>query len=327
MPPRRLSERVGFVLKDVAIVAGARAVLRRLPINGVIVTNQTLDPFLACAVAGIGGNWLFYQFLPPGPSAWSSDPSRALATVARVAQMRRQRLGGRARIAVSTESQYESWIRAAPWLNPVRVPFIAARARMSIPNARERLGLPRHIPVALLFGAAHDRKDYEVVWRAFRELPDWCLTVAGPGSSDHYRAWANQHGVIERQPILFDGFVDEEMRDLLHAAADLVVLSFKENKMAADSGTLVDSIAWGLPMVCSDRSFAGTQVKRLKLGTIFEPGDAASLTAAVRAAPRSLDASVLDRARDEFSAARMAALHLAALGLSDCSAGGSRTSC
>ena len=134
---------------------------------------------------------------------------------------------------------------------------------MAIPDARERLGLPPHMPVALLFGAAHDRKDYEVVWRAFRELPDWCLIVAGPGSSDNYRAWAKQHGVIEHQPILFDGFVDEETRDLLHAAADLVVLSFTENNVAADSGTLVDSIAWGLPMVCSDRSFAGAQVKRL----------------------------------------------------------------
>ena len=103
---------------------------------------------------------------------------------------------------------------------------------MAIPDARECLGLSANMPVALLFGAAHDRKDYEVVWRAFGELPKWYLIVAGPGSSDNYRAWAKQHGVIERQPILFDGFVDEETRELLHAAADLVVLSFKENNVA-----------------------------------------------------------------------------------------------
>ena len=48
MYPRRFFVRVGFVLKDVAMVAVARAMVRRLSIDGVIVTNQLLDPFPAC---------------------------------------------------------------------------------------------------------------------------------------------------------------------------------------------------------------------------------------------------------------------------------------
>jgi glycosyltransferase involved in cell wall biosynthesis len=113
-------------------------------------------------------------------------------------------------------------------------------------------------------------------------------------------------------PIVRGGFDDAETRDLAHAATDLVVLSFRAG-VTASSGRLMDAIAWGKPVVCSRQSAVGELVAEYRLGALFEPGDASSLAAAVRAAPAALDPSDLARARERFSNRAIAARQLAAV--------------
>jgi glycosyltransferase involved in cell wall biosynthesis len=106
---------------------------------------------------------------------------------------------------------------------------------------------------------------------------------------------------------------DEETRALLYSAADVVVLSFVRD-LDRDSGGLMDAVGWGVPVVCSDHSVPADIVRTDRLGTIFSPGDPASLRAAIDAVPRELDPRDLERARHELSNTAIAIRLLGALG-------------
>lgn len=324
LPPRRFSRRVSAVARTITMVIAARRFGRKIGVADVVMTSADLDPFVAAIAAG-RGRWLFYQFRPPGEGrppgsrrsgGWpvhGAAPSRALSTIARCRVARHLKYQkGLIRIVVNNEPLRDRWERAAPWLNPVSVPCIACKEVRPIPGARRRLGLDPEARLALLFGSAHGGKDHEVVWKAFDGLADWKLVIAGGGAVEAYRAWRGPGTADQNMPLLFEGFASEETRGLLHAAADLVVLSFKPG-MNSDSGTLVDAITWGVPIVCSGDCFAAGVVARLGLGSLFEAGDPTSLAAAVCSSPRSLSTETVGHARDEMSAQRMATLHIAAL--------------
>ena len=163
--------------------------------------------------------------------------------------------GGRLRVAVSNEDMLEPWQRDLPGLAPLVIPFAAVREHQPVAGAaaRAQLGLPKRARLALFFGM-HPGKDPEVTFRAFARLPEWQLVVAGNGAAQAYRRWA-EHGGVDggRTPVLLDGYVNEATRALLHAAVDLMVLSYQFLWLGLDSGGLVDALSWGLPVVCSDR--------------------------------------------------------------------------
>ena len=73
------------------------------------------------------------------------------------------------------------------------------------------------------------------------------------------------------------------------------------------------AIAWGVPVVCSDRSHPAEIVRAHRLGEVFEAGNPTSLAQAVRTAPRAIDPADLARARAELAAG--AELALRALGV------------
>jgi glycosyltransferase involved in cell wall biosynthesis len=230
-------------------------------------------------------------------------------------EARRERRGGRVRISVSTSAVLGLWEEDVPWLTPFVVPLATTREREPIAPelARAELHLPRPGRIALFFGM-HPGKDPAVVFRAFRELLDWQLVVAGNGAAHAYRAWAevDRHPWRAAPPVLIDGYVDERTRGLVHAAADLVVLSFLPSWLGIDSAGLVDALDRGVPVVCSDRCPAAELVRAHGLGVVFTPSDADSLADAVRSAPEHPDPRGLQRVRAELSARRAAELLLSA---------------
>jgi glycosyltransferase involved in cell wall biosynthesis len=265
------------------------------------------DPLVWTLISG-HGRLLVYQFWSP-----KNSRSKLLLFVGRRVEARRQRKGGRTRIAVNYDGARERHAEATAWLDPVLLPFIASCVVKPIPDARAKLGLVSDRRLALMFGGVHAGKNPEVVWRAFQTLPEWQLIIAGAGAADAYRAWRGNQAEPAIEPALIDGFASEEVRQLLHSAVDLVVLSFQAG-LELDSGTLIDAISHGLPVVCSDQCAPGRLAEHLAIGSNFVSGDAKSLAEVVRNVPTALDPATIEHARDETSSSRMARMHLAALG-------------
>ena len=293
---RWLAER-GPRARVAAMILAARRLRRTVGgAPAVVVVSDGVDPVLADAIAG-RGTWLFYEFAPP-PDAPPGVWDRAIRRFGRI------RRRARGAIGVPTASWVDRWRARAPHLDVHVLPIAGTRRHASIPDARSRLGITGDERVALVFGSQHDGKDTDVIWRAATDLPGWQLVVGGPVAD-----WVPEALAALR----FDGSVDVATRDLLFAAADVVVLSFGSNYVR-DSGTLMDALSFGVPVVCSTRSTAGDLVQNYRLGTVFEPGDADSLRAALRDVPDALDPRDVERARLELSNTVVALRFLDAIG-------------
>ena len=107
------------------------------------------------------------------------------------------------------------------------------------------------------------------------------------------------------------GAQSDEIRHLLHSAADFAVLSFKPDR-TSDSGTLTDAASYGLAVCCSDRSLAGALVDEYALGLTYRAGDPDSLRDTVaRVGCFNVDASDATRFREDQSMVSIARRMLA----------------
>jgi len=295
-----LARTFGGQLRVMAIVGSARSIRRRT--NGsadVVVLSYGIDVVLAAALAG-RGRWLFYAFEPPSV-VLEGRQIRLESRLAKWAERRRRAQGGGACIVTPYERSRAEWSAIAPFMTPTVLAIAGCSVSFPIPNARDQLGIFPADRIALIFGSKYN-KDCDVVWRAFSELEDWRLLIGGH-VTDLYIA-AGQP-LAARRPILIDGFVSNATRELAYSAADLVILSFRPD-YERNSGTLMDAISWGIPVVCSERSGAAELVQRFRLGVTFTPGDAQSLANAVRLAPERIHDDDLHRARNDLSNAAVA---------------------
>jgi glycosyltransferase involved in cell wall biosynthesis len=314
-PSTSRRRRAATVVRTVAVASATRRRRARLARDGpvdVVSVCDALDAHLFAAIAG-PGRWLIDVFRAPttGTSRFARWYSSIAVATARRAEVRRRRQGGHLVVAAPNERLRAQWAAFLPGIDVVEATFVGCRETEPIRDARARIAVDDdqgHL--ALLFGSGFAKHDVNVVFRAFRDLREWRLTVCGEVADQfddgNFGPWRGP------PPIVCDGFVDAETRDLVYAAADLVVLSFVPG-VTASSGRLMDAIAWGVPVVCSAQSAVADIVAEYRLGVLFEPGDAASLMCAVRAAPAFLDPADLARARERFSNRAIAARQLAAL--------------
>jgi glycosyltransferase involved in cell wall biosynthesis len=194
----------------------------------------------------------------------------------------------------------------APFLDPVVLRIAGTRALGRRPDARERLGLAASGRIALFFGSK-DSKHPQAVFDAFSTLEGWTLVVAG-------ELVASVDPRANPDVVRSSNRVSNESRDLFLSAADLMVLSFPDD-YGHNSGTLMDAISVGVPVVCSARSAPADIVTRYRLGSLFVPDDSASLADAVRRAPAAVDPADLARARADRSNVSVARDQLLAVGL------------
>jgi glycosyltransferase involved in cell wall biosynthesis len=296
----RSESRISVAILTLLLVAEARAAARRMrpTPDAVIVLGWRTDPVLLAASAG-HGRWLLNPFRTPQDFPTSRmDLSRL--------ERRRRAGGGRVRLAVASTAMREQWARRVPYLEPVVTPIAGTRDVAPIDDPRRRMGLDERGKVALVFGE-RTLKQRELVFDAFDRLPDWTLVVAGTVADDVE--------ATERR-MLFPGAHTDEARDVMFAAADLVVLPFPPH-YRKNSGTLMDAISTGVPVVCPDDADATEIVVRHHLGTTYTNGDCGALVDAVRHSPDHLDPVHLAAARREHSNAAVARRQLLALGIVD----------
>lgn len=294
-------------VRDSNMALSARRLCKRIGADYVIVASMATDPWIWSVLIG-PRRVLLYQFDPPLREPWRLIKRLAESTERR----RRARSGGGVQIVVNSEPSLVAWSERTPWLDATRLLFTGSSPLDRAPGSRERLGLAPTDRVALMFGTPHARKDPEPVWQAFAELPDWKLVIAGSGAADAYRDWRSRQANVSAVPVLFEGFVYDDLRTDLYSAADLAVLSFVSGA-TSDSATINDAISYGIPVVASSPGFVADAVLRLGIGTVFDAGVSSSLSKAVARAPRVLPADVISQAQDDTSLSRVAREHLALL--------------
>ena len=271
---------------------GALAVRRHVRQYGrpdlVVVLSYDTVPSLFALVAG-HVDLLVYAF--SGPMRWNEIAGRWASAASRRA---RRSLS----IVTASEEWRSAWAERLPGATVTVAPISGVASAAEVPRAAARtaLGIAEGDRVALLFGSGHPDFDVDTVVRAFElgEGLDGVRLVAGGKVCRHLDGWDRSGWV--RVP----GFVTPAQRDRLFAAADVVILSFVEG-YRRDSGTLMDAVSYGRPVVASRGSAAAEIVERYRLGVTFTPGDERSLVHAIRQAPSVLDPAVLARARAELS--------------------------
>jgi len=312
--PRRVrwSAYVSATLRAASIALATRHAVRR---SGdarpdVILYHHDVHTLVVASLVG-RGRFLHHAFRAPPDDQPRTAAGRLVEGAARRCELARRRAGGGFRIAAATPALVDAWTRRAPYLEPVLVVHGMSRHEPPIDGARRALGIPDDARVALVFGADHGNKDLDTVWCAFRELPEWTLLVVGH-VGDRYQRWAADHGALD-SAVVVGGYVDDRTRARAYTAADVVVLSFQATHVR-DSGVLQDALAFCRPVVCSDGTDSAERIREFGLGSVFEPGDAGALAAAVRARPwRALSDDVVEKARELTSDAAVARAHLDAL--------------
>lgn len=111
---------------------------------------------------------------------------------------------------------------------------------------REELGIPPDAPLLLSVGELNGNKNHEVIIQAVAEIPNLHYAIAGTGDLfEHLRSLSAQFGISDRVHLL--GYREDVQQ--IYKAADIFCLpSYREGL----SASVMEAMASGLPVICSD---------------------------------------------------------------------------
>jgi glycosyltransferase involved in cell wall biosynthesis len=275
---------VGYARRQRALVRGVAECATELGGVPTLILSWHLRVQWAVALAPRSAKWAVYKHSAGGNPPRSVLLSRLFAWRER----RREADGGWVRLVANSEAVETRWKERFPYLTSVVCPLagVTPRARVDRRGARADLGLDVDDPIALAFGVAHAGKDLEAVLLAFADgKASSRLVLAGAECGQQRRDTQARHPTADLTNVkVFDGPQSDDMKTLLHSAADFVVVSYRRHR-DNDSGTLADAIGFGLPVCCSDDSRAADLVRTYRLGAVFAAEDAEALRAAALEMP------------------------------------------
>jgi glycosyltransferase involved in cell wall biosynthesis len=239
---------------------------------------------------------------------WHSDipadaPDWRLRTGYRVYKPFEQALLKRAAVVVATSDAYlDASVALAPWRAKARVIALGA-GDVALPRPRGDLWPGGDGLRWLAVGRLSHYKGFDVLLRAFADVPDARLVIVGEGEcANELRETAAKCGVSSR--VRFAGAVDEAMLLAAYASADAFALP-SLNRGEAFGLVLLEAMRARLPVVASaiPGSGIGEVVGDGESGLLVPPGDAVALAAALaRMRGADLRARMGARGRERFEA-------------------------
>lgn len=167
-------------------------------------------------------------------------------------------------------------------------------------RARERYGIPPHVPLLLTIARVDPQKNQEILADVLAATPEAHAILAGPVTAPGYDARiaerARELGVASRVHLIGAVAPESEALADLYAAADLFVLPSRHEPFGI---VILEAWATGLPVVASRVGGIAELVRDEVDGLLAEPGNASAFAAAAKRLldDGSLRASMVDRAR------------------------------
>lgn len=149
-------------------------------------------------------------------------------------------------------------------------------------ESRKHLGIPPDAFVLLSFGAPHSGKDTETIFSATQLCQDAFLVHGGTHTfslGSNPVVLADKYGLGDRVKI-FNYYIPENEKPYFFAATDVLILSYTK-AFASTSSMIWEAAKYRLPVISSNANTLGRDVKRYKLGLLFEAEDAVSLADAI----------------------------------------------
>jgi glycosyltransferase involved in cell wall biosynthesis len=144
--------------------------------------------------------------------------------------------------------------------------------------ARQQLGIPDDVPVALFFGLLRADKRPDLAISAVSEAgPPWWLLMAGKPYSysvDDIQNLVDKEKITERSSMILRYFDEDEIPYIL-SSADLMLMTH-ERKTLSNSGNLGLARSYRLPVVINGECYLGKKVHQDGTGIICSNGEASS---------------------------------------------------
>jgi len=160
---------------------------------------------------------------------------------------------------------------------------------------RDKLGIPKQVPLAIFAGRFCPEKRLDVVLRAHAGMPEDQrphLVLIGEGMHDEvYRAEASKRSRLSVLPFVHDR---RELAALL-VAADFYIASGPGETFGL---AIAEALACGLPVVSVDEGAAPDRVAGSPCGRLYRHGDADSCREALRSMINALSPGLRAAARD-----------------------------
>lgn len=149
-------------------------------------------------------------------------------------------------------------------------------------ESRKHLGIPLDAFVLLSFGAPHSGKDTETIFKAVKQCSDTFLIHGGTHTfslGSNPVILKENYGLTNRAKI-FNYYIPEDEKPYFFSAANVLILSYTK-AFASTSSMIWEAAKYRLPVISSNANTLGKDVKRYKLGLLFEAEDAMSLVGAI----------------------------------------------
>lgn len=257
------------LLKNIKLVKATKELLKSEKFDLVHAHTETGGLIFRMSVGAAKGSKLFYT--PHGMSFYKGSSLKSQLLYRPIEKWICKKMDGNLAINVEEYETILTWKKSSAYLthgiglNVQRIQTIT-RAREDILN---ELSIPQNATVVLSIGELDDNKNHVTVINALAELDcdNVYYVICGVGYKETYlREEAEKKGIANR--VILCGY-RRDIPDVIHAA-DIFVFPSKHEGLPV---SLMEAMAGGLPIICSDIRGNRDLIRDGENGYLFRPED------------------------------------------------------